>query len=158
MFITKSNKARHLLLKVLAEYDIGKPPGSLVGTTLHFNAICKKLPQYGREFLLDNLDYLHTNKLIYCSEQFDQSNFRILSNGNHAYNEKRFLREGIKDQMNYLYDIVKNISVCILLVIGVWSFVLNFTQTRKNSRMIEHQNQQIKAIQDSLDHLKRSRL
>ena len=81
--------------------------------------MCELLPNYDRSFLLDNLDFLQSTKLIDCSMEFDNSKFHILSSGNHAYNEKKFLREGVKDQMNYLYDIVKNISVIVLLIIGV---------------------------------------
>lgn len=150
MFITKTNKVRHLLLKVLVNGDTGKVPSDLNASSIHFDDICQQLPKYNRAFLLDNLDFLQANKLIYCSMEFDKSRFHILSNGNHAYNERKFLREGIKEQMNYLYDIVKNISVIVLLVIGVWSFALNLAQTRKNTRMIEEQHSEIRALKDSL--------
>lgn len=153
MFITKTSKVRHLLLGILVRSDTGKVPSDLDASALHFDQICQQLPKYDRAFLLDNLDFLQSSKLIYCSMEFDKSKFHILSNGNHAYNEKRFIREGVKEQMNYLYDIVKNISVIVLLIIGVWSFVLNFVQTRKNTRVIEEHQREIRAIRDSMSKL-----
>jgi len=99
--------------------DKGTKTGDFEAGSLHFNQMCELLPNYDRSFLLDNLDFLQSTKLIDCSMEFDNSKFHILSSGNHAYNEKKFLREGVKDQMNYLYDIVKNISVIVLLIIGV---------------------------------------
>ena len=150
MFIAKTNKVRHLLLGVLIKNDTGTMPVDLQAGSIHFDQICEQLPKYDRSFLLDNLDFLQTSKLIYCSMEFDKSKFHILSNGSHAYNERKFLREGVKDQMNYLYDIVKNISVIVLLIIGVWSFVLNLAQTRRNTRMLEKQQAEIKALKDSL--------
>jgi hypothetical protein len=150
MFITKTNKIRHQLLEILVEYGNKKPAVDLTTDSIHFDLICSKLPSYDRAFILDNLDFLQSNKLIYCSMEFDNSKFHILSNGNHAYNERKFLREGIKDQMNYIYDIVKNISVIVLLIIGVWSFFINLNQTRQNSTKIDKQEVRIKAIEDSI--------
>jgi len=141
------------LLKILVEEGAKYKQVDLNKNSIHFDQICERLPKYDRTFLLDNLDYLQTYKLIYCSMQSDNSKFHILSNGNHTFNERKFLQEGVKDQMNYIYDIVKNISVIVLLIIGVWSFVLNFSQTKRNSKMIEQQSGQIKAIKDSLTKL-----
>jgi hypothetical protein len=155
MLVTKTAKVRHELLKVLVEKDRGTPPGDLIAGSIHFNQICELLPRYDRSFLLDNLDFLQDDKFIHCSMEFDNSTFHILSRGNHAFNEKTFLRDGLKDQMNYLYDIVKNISVIALLIIGIWSFVNNITQTRKNSNLIDKQEQRIRALEDSLVSLKK---
>jgi len=150
MLVTKTAKVRHKLLKILAEKDRGTSPGDLIAGSIHLNQICELLPMYDRSFLLDNLDFLQHDKFIHCSMKFDDSTFHILSKGNHAFNEKTFLRDGMKDQMNYLYDIVKNISVIVLLIIGIWSFVTNITQTRKNSNRIDKQEQRIRALEDSL--------
>lgn len=153
MLVTKTNKVRHLLLKILVREGAKHKQVDSNNNSIHFDNICEMLPKYNRALLLDNLDYLQSNKFIYCSMQFDNSKFHILSNGSHAFNEKKFLREGVKEQMNYLYDIVKNVSVIVLLIIGVWSFILNFSQTRRNTKLIEQQSEQIKAIKDSLTKL-----
>ena len=150
MFITKTNKIRHQLLGILVKADTKTGNVDIKANSIHFDQICKQLPKYDRAFVLDNLDFLQANKLIFCSMQFDKSKFHILSEGNHAFNERKFLREGVKDQMNYLYDIVKNISVIVLLVIGVWTFFVNMNQTKKNSNTIERQEKRIRTLEDSL--------
>src|SRR6266487_3341351 len=107
MFINKNYKARHLLLKVLFDYDEKlKPDDNLETKNLHFNKICEQLPQYDRSLLLDNLDYLSTTKEIHCSMQGEKSTFFILSSGSHSYRQRKYIRDGVKDQINYIYDIV----------------------------------------------------
>lgn len=139
MFVRRNYKVRHLLLKVLFDHDQNndKPIDDVEGRSIHFDEICKKLPQFDRWLLLDNLDYLRSIKEIYCSDQFDKSKFLIYSSGSHSYRDKKYLREGVKDQINYIYDIVKTISVIVLLGIAIWTFAQNLYQTKKNKDEIE---------------------
>ncbi|TAL40412.1 MAG: hypothetical protein EPN92_14840 [Chitinophagaceae bacterium] len=120
-------------MKILFDHDQNndKAIDDVNGRSIHFDDICSKLPQYDRWFLLDNLDYLRSVKEIYCSDQFDKSKFLIYSSGSHSYRARKYLREGVKDQINYIYDIIKTISVIVLLAIAIWTFAQNLYQTKK---------------------------
>lgn len=138
MFIKKNFKARHQLLGILFEHDIKQPHTSNLKTkSIHFNDIAAKLPQYDRHFLIDNLDYLRAADEIYCSMQFDNSVFAIYSAGSHAYRDKKYIRDGYRDQFNYIYDIAKTVSVIILLLFAIWTFIKNIYQTESNKKDIE---------------------
>jgi hypothetical protein len=148
MFIGKNYTVTHSLLRVLFEHDqsVDKAIEDLLGRSIHFNTICERLPKWDRRLLLDNLDYLRSVKEIYCSDQFDNSTFLIYSSGSHSYRAKKYLREGMKDQMNYIYDIAKTISVIILLAIAVWTFAQNIWQTKENKDDIKQLRQQLQEI------------
>lgn len=147
MFIKKNFEARHKILKVLFEHDLKfKPTGNFDKKSIHFDEICNQLPQYDRPFLLDNLDYLRTTDEIHCSMQFDKSTFSILSHGSHSYRDKKYFREGVKDQLNYIYDIAKTFSVIILLLIAIWTFVKNIYQTESNKQDIEQLKKELQQI------------
>jgi hypothetical protein len=149
LFIKKNFKARHQILKVLFDHDLNfKPTDSLDKKSLHFDEICNQLPQYDRPFLLDNLDYLRTTKEIHCSMQFDNSTFAILSHGSHSCRDKKYIRDGIKDFFNYIYDIAKTVSVIVLLLIAIWTFVKNIYQTESNKQDIEQIRKEIQQIKD----------
>ena len=79
MFIKKQYQVRHKILETLFDYDnsfnIAVPTNEKL---LHFNEICKKLSQFDKVFLLDNLNYLQNTKEIYCTMQFDNSSFAII--------------------------------------------------------------------------------
>ncbi len=151
MFIKKNFKARHQLLKILFAYDeTFKPKDSLETKSIHFDEICKQLPQYDRSFLLDNLDYLRTTKEIHCSMQFDNSKFAILSSGSHSYRDKKYIREGVKDQLNFIYDIAKTVSVIVLLAIAIWTFAQNIYQTKQNKTDIEQLRKELRDINNKI--------
>jgi hypothetical protein len=145
MFIKKSFNARHQLLKILFNYDLKfKPKETFDKKSLHFDEICGRLPQYDRSFLLDNLDYLRTTKEIHCSMKFDDSTFAILSLGSHSYRDKKYIRDGVRDQLNYIYDIGKTISIIVLLAIAIWTFTQNIYQTNQNKKDIEQLQKQLR--------------
>ena len=149
MFIKENFKARHQLLKVLQGHSLQFHPSEspdLQKISIHFNDIQKQLPKYDKNFLLDNLDYLRTSGEIYCSMKFDQSVFAVLSPGSHAYRDKKYIHEGVKERMNYIYDIAKTVSIIVLLVIAVWTFIQNTYQTRQNKSDIERLRQELQNI------------
>lgn len=147
MFIKKNFKARHQILKILFSHDEKVMPTDDVNLkSIHFSEICKQLPQYDKSFLLDNLDYLRTTKEIYCSMQFDKSTFFILSDGSHSYRDKKYICEGVRDQLNYIYDIAKTVSVIILLAIAIWTFAQNIYQTKQNKKDIEQLRKELQDI------------
>ena len=149
MFIKKNFKARHQLLGILFEHDIKQPHTSDLKTkSIHFNDIAAKLPHYDRHFLIDNLDFLRAADEIYCSMQFDNSVFAIYSAGSHAYRDKKYIRDGYRDFFNYIYDIVKTVSVIVLLLITIWTFFKNIYQTESNKQDIEQLRKELQQIKD----------
>lgn len=147
MFIKKNFKARHQLLGILFEHDIKQPHTSdLKAKSIHFNDIAAKLPQYDRHFLIDNLDFLRAADEIYCSMQFDNSVFAIYSSGSHAYRDKKYIRDGYRDQFNYIYDIAKTVSVIILLLFAIWTFIKNNYQTESNKKDIEQLRKELQDL------------
>lgn len=147
MFIKENFKARHILLKLLHQHSlVFQPSDKLDKSSIHFDQIQEQLPQYDKNFLLDNLDYLRTAKEIYCSMKFDRSVFSILSAGSHAYRDKKYIHEGVKERINFIYDIAKTISIIVLLLIAIWTFAQNLYQTKQNKSDIEQMRQEIKNI------------
>lgn len=151
MFIKENFKARHRLLKILHRHSLQfQPSEDLQKISIHFDDIQKQLPQYDRNFLLDNLDYLRAADEIYCSNKFDKSVFAILSSGSHAYRDKKYIHEGVKERMNYIYDIAKTISVIVLLLIAIWTFAQNIVQTKQNKSDIERLRQELQDIRKEI--------
>ncbi len=147
MFIKKSFKVRHQILKVLFYHNLKfKPSETRDSKCLHFDKICEELPQYDRPFLLDNLDYLRSTNEIYCSQQFDNSVFDINSSGSHSFRNKKYIRDGVKDLTNYIYDIAKTVSVIVLLAIAIWTFAQNTLQTKQNKTDIEQLRKELQDI------------
>jgi hypothetical protein len=147
MFIKENFKTRHRLLKILHRHSLQfQPSEDLQKVSIHFDDIQKQLPQYDKNILLDNLDYLRVANEVYCSMKFDKSVFAILSPGNHAYRDKKYIHEGVKERMNYVYDIAKTVSVIVLLLIAIWTFAQNIIQTKQNKSDIERLRQELQNI------------
>lgn len=148
MFIKKHYEVRHKILKTLFDYDnsfdIGVPTNEKL---LHFNEICKKLNQFDKIFLLDNLNYLQTTKEIYCTMQYDNSSFAIIGLGRDSFIEKKFLTEGRKEFRNSLDQKLKIISTIILLIIAVVTFAINIIQTHNNKKEIENLKLRLQKIE-----------
>ena len=151
MFIDKSYSIRHQILKVLQEHDKDfEPDISLDKRSIHFNDISSRLNYPDKQFLIDNLDYLRAANEIYCSLEFDNSVFAIYSAGSHAYRQKKYIREGVKEQLNYIYDIAKTFSVIILLFIAILTFAKNIYQTESNKQDIEQLQKDIQQIKNKI--------
>ena len=149
MFIDKSYSIRHQILKVLNEHDSQFEPNVILQKrAIHFNDIASKLKTTDKQFLIDNLDYLRAAEEIYCSMEFDNSEFAIFSSGSHAYRQKKYIRDGVKEQLNYIYDIAKTFSVIILLLIAVWTFAKNIYQTESNKQDIEQLRKELQLLKD----------
>ena len=149
MSIANHYKIRHLLLKTLLEYDDKfEASSSISERQIHFRDICKKIPQFDSVYVLDNLDYLQSKGEIYCSKEFDNSKFTIISNGRHAYLEKRYLTEGQKEFRNLFDQRLKIISTIVLLLIAVATFIVNIVQTQKNKYQIEQIKSDLKKLHE----------
>lgn len=148
MFIKKHYQVRHKILQTLFDYDnsfdIAVPTNQKL---LHFNEICKKLNQFDKIFLLDNLNYLQTTKEIYCTMQFDNSSFAIIGLGRDSFIERKFLTEGRKEFRNSFDQKLKIISTIILLLIAITTFVINIIQTQNNKKEIENLKLQLEKVE-----------
>lgn len=149
MLIPKHYRLRRLLLKLLVEHDEKFAASeAMKARQIHFDDICQKLPQFDRAYLLDNMDYLRLKDEIYCSLEFDNSKFAIISNGRHAFLEKRYLVEGSKEFRNSFDQKLKIISTIILLLIAVATFVINIVQTQQNKNQIEQLKTEVQKLQE----------
>lgn len=140
MFINRKYKNRHLFLKALQLYleKNDRPDAyALEDFSLTFPKLVE-LSNLTEKEIYGQIDYLENEGEINIEHTEDYSAFYFISkNGTIAYYDKKYLNLGKKEFLNDLYDIIKNISAIILLVIAIISFIINFLDTQKNKKEIE---------------------
>jgi len=140
MFINRKYKNRHLFLEALQLYleKNDRPDAyALEDFSLTFPKLVE-LSNLTEKEIYGQIDYLEKEGEINIEHTKDYSTFYFISkNGTIAYYDKKYLNLGKKEFLNDLYDIIKNISAIILLVITIISFIINFLDTQKNKEEIE---------------------
>jgi len=140
MFINKKYRNRHLFLKTLQLYfEKNDRPDqhTFEEVSLTFSKLVE-LSNLTEKEIYEEMDYLEKEGEINIEQTEHFSTFYFISrNGTIAYYDKKYLNLGKKEFLNDTYDILKNISAIILLVIAVITFIINFLDTRKNKKEIE---------------------
>jgi hypothetical protein len=140
MFINKKYRNRHLFLKTLQLYfeENDRPDlYTFEEISLTFPKLVE-LSNLTEKEIYGQIDYLEKEGEINIEHTEHFSTFYFISrNGTIAYYDKKYLNLGKKEFLNDAYDILKNISAIILLVIAIISFIINFLDTRKNKKEIE---------------------
>ena len=138
-FMKKHFKIKHQILQILSKYQDSFPIStSATDRMLHYSEIEKKIPHVDKNYLLDILDYLTATKDIYCSMEFDNSKFLILPGGRVSYLEGKYPSLGSKESRDKLFDILKIVSTAILLLIAMYSVVINIYETKQNRKDLEN--------------------
>lgn len=154
MFRAKKYTNRHIILKTLEEHYrinyIEIDDWILYG--LDFSELVSK----------SNLTEQEVNEQLHClineKEIIDEELRRldilyiISPAGIAAFYDKKYLDIGRKEFLNNSYDILKNISTAILLILAVYTFASNFIENRKNKIEIEslkHEVRELKKISKS---------
>lgn len=131
-FINKKYKNRHIILETLQRrYEEVYNPTMQDG---ELEIDFKHLVEYSKltnNEVYEQLDYLHLENEISIDEIQFQIYYIILRNGSKAYYDKKYITIGIKEFHNNFYDILKNISSVILLIIAIITFILNSFATIK---------------------------
>ena len=144
----KHFKIKYQILEILAKFQDSFPIGtSSKDRLLHYSEIEKEFPKISKHYLLDNLHYLTTTKEIYCAMELENSKFLILEDGRAAYLENKYRSLGRKEFRDYLFDILKIISTTVLLLIAIYTFILNIYETKQNKKDIEKIKNDVKIIQ-----------
>ncbi len=150
MFIKRHYKVRSAILRILAEYqDKFSLDVKAKERLMHFSEIKKHLQQYGKNYLLDNLQYLTDTNEIYCSMERDDSKFCILKEGRISYIEEKYVLLGRNELRNYIYDVLKIISTAILLFIATYTFIQNIYQTQQNKKDIKQLKEELHKIKNT---------
>ena len=150
MFIKRHYKVRSAILRILAEYqDKFSLDVKAKERLMHFSEIKKHLQQYGKNYLLDNLQYLTDTNEIYCSMELDDSKFCILKEGRISYIEEKYVLLGRNELRNYIYDVLKIISTAILLFIATYTFIQNIYQTQLNKKDIKQLKEELHKIKST---------
>lgn len=145
--INENYFVRHQLLKILYHHSLRYEVYKFHQHPLHFREFQKKLPKYKKGFLLDNLQYLNDTSEINHSKQYDDSTFGILSSGCNAFVEKKYLKQGWREWLDYLYDFGKTISVYLLLIIASLTFLLNTCQTAILKKSLDQMDKRINSLE-----------
>lgn len=103
---------------------------------------------------MDNLQYLSDTSEIINSKQYDESTFGIQSSGCNAYVEKKYLKQGWREYLGYIYDIGKTISVYLLLIIASITFLLNTCHTSNLRKSLDQMDKRIDSVEFHLQQKK----
>lgn len=143
-------KVRHNILKILSEYQESFTLGtSSSDRLLHYGKIKEHFKDLSDNYLLDNLQFLVDEKEIHCTMKLTDSEFVVLRQGRNSYIDKKYLELGNKELREKIFDTLKIISTAVLLVIAVWTFIMNINTTQKNTKDIEMLQQQIQELNNS---------
>ncbi len=122
-------KIRHDFLKFM--FDFGNEP-------LPYSTIKEKIENLADDDLLTNLQVLaDEGEIIICDKSGINSTFKITFKGKKSLLEKKYLSLGHKELRERIFDILKIASTTILLLIAVYTFMMNIIETYNNKKEIE---------------------
>lgn len=153
MKINKKYTSRHQLLQTLQERkDDRWSPNNIDVRDIALETH-KLLDKSGlRETdLYQQLQYLVNEKEIKETE-FDGFRwyYSISDAGTAAYHDQKHLSKGRKEYLDNIYDVLKNVSTFILLLMAVVTFIGNWISNSKKNQEIEDIKIELKNLKDSL--------
>lgn len=147
LFIREKYVNRHLILKTLQKHysEHDSPNATQIDVSLSFSKLVEK-SKLKESQIIEQLPYLQKEKEI-SDFDIDFSSFYIIEQeGRVAYYDKKHFSIGRKMFRDEIYDTVKTISAIILLIIGIITFIINFTETKDNKKKIENIQKEIQSI------------
>jgi hypothetical protein len=148
MFRAKKYRNRHIVLKTLEEHYRTTYIESTdwIEYGLFFEDLVSKSKLSELE-VNEQLQCLINEKEVVDEELRHLDILYIISPaGRSTFYDKKYLDIGKREFLNNSYDVLKNISAVILLIIAITTFITNFIDTRKNKAEIESLRNEISKL------------
>ena len=106
--------------------------------------------------LIQQIRYLVNEKEINETEfEYSRYYYSISDAGAAAYHDKKNLNKGRKEYLDNIYDVLKNVSTFILLLMAVITFIGNWVSNSRKNQEIEKIIIELKHLKDSLHNEKK---
>lgn len=102
------------------------------------------------EEINSNIDFLTMTGEIKVIWDMGDLHLLVLPKGSVSYFDKSHLEKARKVWIDNAYDIGKTISVFVLLIVAVWSFVMTVINTQKNKEGLDQVKIELQKIQTDL--------
>jgi hypothetical protein len=150
LLIRKKHIHRHRILKALQEYydNHWMPDLGDVDVSLSFSElveICKLSEKQVRE----QLPFLQRENEVGYLEINYSSYYYISNEGTISLYDKKHYSVGTKMFLEEIYDMVKNVSAILLLLIAMITFTINLIDTKNNKKEIQTLKTEIERIKKS---------
>lgn len=109
-------------------------------------------PRHKGKQINKEIQYLINEKEIIEEEiQYDDYYYCISNSGTASYYDRKYITKGKKEYRENIYDILKNISTLLLLIMAVITFIGNWISNSKNKCEIENIKTELKQIENSIN-------
>jgi len=158
MKINQKHTSRHQLLKTLQKRKDEKwHPNNIDirDTALEYHKLAEK-SGLQEDDLIQQIRYLVNEKEINETEfEYSRYYYSISDAGAAAYHDKKHLNKGRKEYLDNIYDVLKNVSTFILLLMAVITFIGNWVSNSRKNQEIENIKIELKHLKDSLHNEKK---
>jgi hypothetical protein len=148
----KKYRNRHLILKTLQDRrQEGEGPNRLdiSEVALTFSELVEKCRLTESE-LVEQIHYLKNTDEVIEEEIINDFYYFISQAGTAAYYDNKYLNKGKKELLENTYDVLKNLSTIILLLIAIITFTGNWISSKDNKSEIDTLKFELKQIKDSI--------
>lgn len=153
MKINKKYSSRHQLLKTLQERKDEKwAPDNIDirDTALEFDKLTEN-SRLQETDVIQQIQYLINEKEINETEfEYCRRYYSISDTGTAAYYDQKHLTKGRKEYRDNIYDVLKNVSTFVLLLLAVITFIGNWISNSRKNQEIENIRIDLKHLKDSL--------
>jgi len=101
--------------------------------------------------VMQQIHYLKNENEIIEEEILNDYYYFISQTGTASYYDQKYLTKGKKEFWENTYDILKNFSMFILLLIAIITFAGNWISSKKTSSEIDIIKKEIKELKDSIN-------
>ena len=150
--MNKKYRNRHLILKTLQDRrQEGEGPNMLDMSeiALTFSELVEKSRLTDSE-LVEQIHYLKNADEVIEEEIINDFYYFISQAGTAAYYDKKYLNKGKKELLENTYDVLKNLSTIVLLLIAIITFTGNWVSSKDNKSEIDTLKFELKQIKDSI--------
>lgn len=153
MKINQKYTSRHELLKTLQTRKNQKwAPDNIDirDTSLEFDKLTENSGLQETD-VIQQIRYLINEKEINEAEfEYSRLYYSISDSGTAAYHDQKYLTKGRKEYLDNIYDVLKNVSTFILLLLAVITFIGNWISNSRKNQEIENIKIELKHLKDSL--------
>lgn len=112
-----------------------------------------------RNKIIDNIYFLyHKENEVICNEKGEKSNYFINLEGILSYKDEKYKIIRRKEIINDIFDTSKTISVIVLLITSVLTFIITQIVNNKNKQEFKLLEQQIELQEKKIDFILNSNL
>ena len=152
MIKTKKYRNRHLILKTLQDRrQEGSGPNMLdiSEVALTFTELVKE-SQLTESEVVEQIHYLKNENEVIEEEIINDYYYFISQAGTASYYDHKYLTRGRKEFWENTYDVLKNLSTIILLLIAIITFAGNWISSKENSVEIKALKTEMRQLKDSI--------